>query len=273
MIADDARVDVRDLALERGDLPPLTGEVLLGGKRGLPPCLELAPRQKAPGRNVLAARQLLAGALEALLLQRGLSLDLLQFDAQVHQAGQGLLGFRVEPLDPRAGALARGLRLGAQLLRHHLADIAGGGLAPDPDLRQPGAAFHDISFLDADGLDGARGDGGCPDQALVGNEPAGDRRLARIGCHRSEQDDRNDDPAEEKPEQANRQRRGEHDRPRQPSRGVGDGFLAKEVAHDEALVCTVATRGRITPTGRGSRSHRLVCTQSLSAILHWFGRL
>jgi hypothetical protein len=76
-----------------------------------------------------------------------------------------LLGFRIEPLDPRASALPRGLRLRAQLLRHHLADIPGGGLAHGPDLRQPRASFHHLSFLDADGLDGTRGHSGRPDQA------------------------------------------------------------------------------------------------------------
>jgi predicted metal-binding membrane protein len=41
----------------------------------------------------------------------------------------GLLGFRIEPPEARAGALPHGLRLRAQLLRHQLAGIAGGGVA------------------------------------------------------------------------------------------------------------------------------------------------
>jgi len=42
------------------------------------------------------------------------------------------------------------------LLDDHVADIAGGGFAADPDFRQPCPALDNVAFLDADRLDEAR---------------------------------------------------------------------------------------------------------------------
>ena len=170
-----------------------------------------------------------------LLLQCGLGAQLLQFEAQLGEAHEGLLGFRVEPLDLNARPLARSFRLRAQLLHMTLADIAGGGFGRHPDLRERAPPLATTSPSLTATLWMKPGDrDGRPDQALVGNEPSGHGRLAGVGRHRGEQHDGDDDCAEQEAEQANRQGRGENDRARQAPGRVGHGFLAKQVAHCSA---------------------------------------
>ncbi|MFL5061046.1 MAG: hypothetical protein ACJ8DQ_13255 [Xanthobacteraceae bacterium] len=108
-----------------------------------------------------------------------------------------LLALGIQPLDGHSGFFAGCLRLLAKLLDEFVADVAGGRLGRDADFREPRSLRDGLSFLDHDVLNESGGGDGGPYQALVGNEPSGDRRLARIGRYASKDDAGEHDPAEQ----------------------------------------------------------------------------
>src|SRR3954451_9639861 len=140
----------------------------------------------SPRGQFLAAGDLLARERQPLLLQLRLHLHLLQFAAQLAQAGARLYGFRVEPLDLALRLGARGLGFGAQLRHCLLADIARRGISGDLDLGEFRTAFDAIALLDLHARNESGGRCGCANETLVGDEPARDRGLARVAGDRHE---------------------------------------------------------------------------------------
>jgi hypothetical protein len=101
-----------------------------------------------------------------------------------------LLAFDLELGEP-------GLRLGfcrrtlcSQALRYRLADITRCSFGREAQHSDSVAGFHPIALLNYHALQRARCLGGCADHALIGNDVAGHRRLARVRCRGGKADGR-----------------------------------------------------------------------------------